>query len=63
MLGYAPRLALLLITLLLVACGLPPFDRMDLEVMVFRSHDLPSDWTVAGVWKAWWVIQIPAASR
>lgn len=29
MLGYAPRLALLLITLLLVACGLPPFDRMD----------------------------------
>jgi outer membrane lipopolysaccharide assembly protein LptE/RlpB len=37
MIGYTPRLALLLITLLLAACGSPLFDRMDLEAVVFRN--------------------------
>lgn len=41
---YTPRLALLLATLLLAACGLSPFDRPELEAVVFRSGDLPPEW-------------------
>lgn len=32
---HAPRIALLLSTLLLAAYGSPPFDRMDLEMDLF----------------------------